>query len=215
MATPACGHCWAGSSRACRRRWKSLRSSIRPPSAAGRSREARSIAPGHIAAAHVCGSSTSTRHHPRTYERRRGILVRPTQGRLRQHWREVMGTFLKIGALSYGGAASVGLMQTEVLERRAWLPREQFLEGLALVNTLPGPSGVQLGICLGFTRAGWWGGVLAGLCCILPAFCILLALTLIYHHYSALPRMRHLFYGLSASDVWPGCTRHCKASAPR
>ena len=76
-------------------------------------------------------------------------------------------------------------------------PKEQFIEGLALVNTLPGPAGIQLGIFLGYTRAGWWGGVLAGLCFILPAFCILLSLTLIYHHYGALPRIRQLFYGLS------------------
>jgi chromate transporter len=123
--------------------------------------------------------------------------VRSTHGGFRQHWQEVMGTFLKIGALSYGGAASVGIMQTEILEKRAWIPWEQLLEGMALVNSLPGPGGVQLGIFLGFTRAGWWGGVLAGLCFILPAFCILLALTLVYHHYGALPRMRHLFYGLS------------------
>ena len=125
------------------------------------------------------------------------MRVRSTPGGFRQHWREVMGTFLKIGSMSYGGAASVGIMQTEVLEKRAWIPREQFIEGLALVNTLPGPGGVQLGIFLGFTRAGWWGGILAGLCFILPAFCILLALTLVYHHYGALPSMRHLFYGLS------------------
>jgi chromate transporter len=125
------------------------------------------------------------------------VRLRSTHGWFRQHWREVMGTFLKIGTLSYGGAASVGIMQTEVLEKRAWIPREQFIEGMALVNTLPGPGGVQLAIFLGFTRAGWWGGVLAGLCFILPAFCILLALTLVYHHYGALPSMRHLFYGLS------------------
>jgi chromate transporter len=118
-------------------------------------------------------------------------------GGFRQHWREVIGTFLKIGALSYGGAASMGIMQTEVQEKRAWIPKEQFIEGLALVNTLPGPSGIQLGIFLGYTRAGWWGGVLAGLCFILPAFCILLSLTVIYHHYGALPHIRHLFYGLS------------------
>jgi chromate transporter len=114
-----------------------------------------------------------------------------------QGMREVVGTFLKIGALSYGGAASIGIMQTEVMEKRAWIPREQLIEGMALVSTLAGPGGVQLGIFLGHTRAGWWGGVLAGLCFILPAFCILLALTLIYHHYDALPRIRHLFYGLS------------------
>ena len=120
-----------------------------------------------------------------------------THEMFRQHWLEVIGTFLKIGALSYGGAASMGIMQTEVQERRAWLPNDQFIQGLALVNTFPGPHGIQLGIFLGYTRAGWWGGVLAGLCFILPAFCILLSLTLIYQDYGALPRIRHLFYGLS------------------
>jgi chromate transporter len=120
-----------------------------------------------------------------------------THGGFQQHWREVIGTFLKIGAMSYGGAASMGIMQTEVQEKRAWLPKEQFIEGLALVNTLPGPSGIQFGIFLGYSRAGWWGGVLAGLCFILPAFCIMLSLTTIYHHYGALPHIRPLFYGLS------------------
>ena len=32
---------------------------------------------------------------------------------------------------------------------------------------------------------------------ILPGFCMLLALTLLYHHYGALPRIRHVFYGLN------------------
>jgi chromate transporter len=123
--------------------------------------------------------------------------VSTTPGGFRQHWREVIATFLKIGALSYGGAASMGIMQMEVQEKRFWLSKEQFIEGLGLVNTLPGPGGIQLGIFLGYTRAGWWGGVLAGLCFIFPAFCILLSLTLIYQHYGALPHRRQLFYGLS------------------
>ena len=106
-----------------------------------------------------------------------GRWVRTTSGRLRQHWREVSGIFLKVGALNYGGA-SVGIIQTEVQEKRAWVSKEQFLEGLALVNTLPGPSGIQIGIFLGYSRAGWWGGLLAGLCFLVPGFCILLALTL-------------------------------------
>jgi chromate transporter len=42
--------------------------------------------------------------------------------------------FLQVGALNYGGA-SVGIVQTEVQEKRAWVSKEQFLEGLALVNT--------------------------------------------------------------------------------
>jgi chromate transporter len=122
--------------------------------------------------------------------------MRTTPGSVRQHWWEVLGTFLKVGALNYGGA-SVGIIQAEVQDRRSWVSKAQFLEGLALVNTLPGPSGIQIGIFVGYARAGWWGGVLAGLGFILPGFVMLLALTLLYQHYGALPRIRHMFYGLN------------------
>jgi chromate transport protein ChrA len=71
--------------------------------------------------------------------------VTTTRRGVRQHWREVLGTFLKVGALNYGGA-SVGIIQAEVQEQRGWISKAQFLEGLALVNTLPGPSGIQIGI---------------------------------------------------------------------
>jgi len=84
---------------------------------------------------------------------RNGAPVSTTHAGFRQHWREMVGTFLKIGALSYGGAASMGIMQTEVQEKRAWIPEEQFIDGLALVNTLPGPTGIQLGLFLGYSRA--------------------------------------------------------------
>lgn len=116
---------------------------------------------------------------------------------IRSHWREIMGVFLKLGAMSYGGPAIMGMMQAEIQEKRGWLPKENFVEGLALVNMLPGAGATQLGIFLGFTRAGWWGGLLAGLCFVLPAFVIMLVLTWTYYRYGALPLMRGVFYGLT------------------
>ena len=104
-----------------------------------------------------------------------------------------MHVFLKLGAMSYGGPAIMGLMQAEIQERRAWLSKERFVEGLALVNMLPGAGATQLGIFLGYMRAGWWGGLLAGVCFILPAFFIMLALTWLYLQYGALPAMRQVF----------------------
>ena len=115
---------------------------------------------------------------------------------IRNHWRDLVRVFLKLGALSYGGPAIMGIMQAEVQEKRGWLSKEKFLEGLALVNMLPGPGATQLGIYIGYQRAGWWGGMLAGACFILPAFFIMLALTLLYSAYGALPFMRDAFYGL-------------------
>ena len=111
-------------------------------------------------------------------------------------WKDLAQAFLKLGAMSYGGPAIMGIMQAEIQEKRGWLSKEKFLEGLALVNMLPGPGATQLGIFIGNQRAGWWGGLLAGLCFILPAFFIMLALTLLYSAYGALPVMRDAFYGL-------------------
>ncbi len=119
-----------------------------------------------------------------------------TEG-LRAHWREIAGTFFKIGTMSYGGPAIMGLMQAEIQERRGWLSKERFIEGLALVNMLPGAGATQLGIFLGYTRAGGWGGLLAGLCFVLPAFFIMLALTLLYAQFGARPEVRGVFYGLN------------------
>ncbi len=110
---------------------------------------------------------------------------------------EVVRTFLKLGAMSYGGPAIMGVMQAEIQERRAWVSRERFVEGLALVNMLPGAGAAQLAIFLGHARAGWWGGIGAGICFIFPAFLIMLALTLLYGHFGALPGARRIFYGFN------------------
>ena len=111
-------------------------------------------------------------------------------------WKELAKTFLKLGATSFGGPAIIGIIQAELQERRGWLTRERFLEGLAVVNMLPGGAVMQLCIFIGYQRAGWRGGVLAGLSFLLPPFCIMLALTLLYASYGTLPVVRDALYGL-------------------
>ncbi|HKA41926.1 MAG TPA: chromate efflux transporter [Burkholderiales bacterium] len=111
-------------------------------------------------------------------------------------WHELARAFLKLGAMSYGGAAIMGIMQAEIQEKRGWLTKERYLEGLALVQMLPGAPATQLAIYIGHNRAGWRGGVLSGACFILPGFFILLALTLLYSAYGASPVMRDALYGL-------------------
>lgn len=111
--------------------------------------------------------------------------------------REIALAFLKFGATAYGGLSAIwGVMQADLQERRGWLSRERFLEGLSLINMLPGAAAVQLCIFLGHARAGWRGGVLAGLCFILPAFVIMFALTLVYETYGTAPAMSGALYGL-------------------
>lgn len=120
----------------------------------------------------------------------------PNQSAPARNWKEIASSFLKIGMLAYGGPAIMGIMQAELQEKRQWLSKERFIEGLSLVNMLPGAGATQLGIFLGYTRAGWWGGLLAGLCFVLPAFFIMLALTLIYATFGQTPLLRGALYGL-------------------
>src|SRR5215472_2545588 len=108
---------------------------------------------------------------------------------------EIARIFLKIGGMSYG-VGIIGIMQSEVQEKRQWIGKEEFVEGLALVNMLPGPPGFQLVIFLGHARGALIGGILAGVCFILPAFFLVLALSAAYVAFGALPTMRSAFYGL-------------------
>src|SRR5712691_1997245 len=123
--------------------------------------------------------------------------TRPPPRVSRSPWWEIVRIFLTLGALSPSGPGLTGVLQTEVQEKRAWLSQARFVEGVALVNMLPGPSGAQMSIFLGYIRPGWWGGLLAGLCFLLPSFVIMLLLTLLYTHYGALPGLRGVFRGLN------------------
>ena len=110
--------------------------------------------------------------------------------------RDLARVFLKIGAMSYGGPAIMGIMQNEIQERRRWLSKERFVEGLSIVNMLPGPGATQLAIFIGHTKSGLAGGIVAGICFILPAFAIMLLLASAYGAFGALPAMRNAFYGI-------------------
>ena len=54
--------------------------------------------------------------------------------------KEIATTLLKLGATSYGGPAIMGVMQAELQQRRKWVSKERFLEGLAVANMVPCPS---------------------------------------------------------------------------
>ena len=109
---------------------------------------------------------------------------------------DIAGAFFKIGAVSYGGPAIMGIMQAEIQEKRKWVDKEKFVEGLAVVNLLPGPLATQLAIFLGHETGGIVGGIVAGVCFIVPAFVVMLVLSSLYVTFGALPSLQHAFYGI-------------------
>ncbi len=115
---------------------------------------------------------------------------------LTENWTDIAAQLLKIGATAYGGPAIMGVMQAELQEKRHWVSKERFVEGLSLVNMLPGATAAQLSIFLGYARGGWWGGFLGGLCFVLPGFLVLMVLTMGYAALGVTPMLRGALYGL-------------------
>jgi len=110
---------------------------------------------------------------------------------------EVARLFLKLGVIGFGGpAAHIAMMEDEVVRRRRWLSREHFLDLLGATNLIPGPNSTEMAIHIGFVRAGWRGLVAGGLCFILPATLIVLALGALYARYGSLPEATWLLYGV-------------------
>lgn len=111
--------------------------------------------------------------------------------------REVALLFLRLGFTSFGGpAAHMALMEDEVVRRRRWLSRGEFLDLLGAANLIPGPNSTELAIHLGHRRAGWAGLLVAGTCFILPAALIVSAAAWAYVRFGSLPSAGGLLYGV-------------------
>ena len=83
---------------------------------------------------------------------------------------DIAALFFRLGCTAFGGpAAHVTLLEREVVTRRGWLTRADFLDLLGVVQVLPGPNSTELAIHIGHVRGGWRGGIAAGLFFVLPS----------------------------------------------
>ncbi len=105
--------------------------------------------------------------------------------------------FLKVGIIAFGGpAAHIAMMEDEVVRRRRWLTRDEFLDLLGATNLIPGPNSTELAIHIGHRQAGWPGLLVAGACFITPATLIVLGLAWAYVRYRSLPEVSGILYGI-------------------
>ena len=111
--------------------------------------------------------------------------------------RELAWLFFRLGTTAFGGpAAHIAMMEDEVVRRRRWLTREEFLDYVGATNLIPGPNSTELAIHIGRARAGWAGLLVAGTCFILPASLIVAVIAWAYVRYGTLPQAAGLLYGI-------------------
>jgi chromate transporter len=123
-----------------------------------------------------------------------GTRQAPTQlGRLS----ELAALFLRLGIISFGGpAAHIALLEREVVRKRQWVTRQQFLDMLGAANLIPGPTSTEMAINVAFVRAGWPGLCVAGASFILPAALITGAFAWAYVRFGSLPQAGSVLAGI-------------------
>jgi chromate transporter len=110
--------------------------------------------------------------------------------------REIFWYYLKLGWLAFGGPiGQIGLMHLEMVERRRWISEDEFVRALNFCHLLPGPEALQLAIYVGWKKAGYWAGILAGVLFILPGYVTLTALAWIYVRYGKTPQVLGVLWG--------------------
>ncbi len=94
---------------------------------------------------------------------------------------ELFTTFFKIGLFTFGGGfAMIPLIEREVIERKRWIERKDFVDMLVLAQSVPGPVAVNTAVFVGYKRAGVAGAVAATLGTVLPSFLAILLLALFF-----------------------------------
>lgn len=110
--------------------------------------------------------------------------------------------FSHLGVVGFGGpAAHIAMMEHEVVDKRAWLERDHFLDLVGATNLIPGPNSTEMAIHIGYIHAGLPGLVVAGAAFIGPALLITTGLAWLYLQYGTLPQVAPFLVGLKPAVI--------------
>jgi chromate transporter len=98
------------------------------------------------------------------------------------YW-QIFWTFTKIGAFTFGGGyAMLAMIEKEVVVRKKWMDATEFIDRVAVAQSLPGLLAVNISILTGYRLKGNKGSMIAALGTILPPFFIILFIALFFRH---------------------------------
>jgi chromate transporter len=115
--------------------------------------------------------------------------------------RQLFGSFLRMGITAFGGPAMIAYIRKMAVGQKKWLDQESFQDGVALCQTIPGATAMQMAAYVGLKARGVRGAISCYLGFGLPAFLLMLALSFAYSQTHELPAVISVFSGLQAVIV--------------
>lgn len=115
---------------------------------------------------------------------------------------EAFGIFFKIGAFTIGGGyAMVPLIENEIVTKRNWISKDDFIDLLAIAQSAPGILAVNISIFIGYKLRGIRGSLVTALGTVLPSFVIILAIAMFFHNFKDNPIVERIFKGIRPAVV--------------
>lgn len=115
----------------------------------------------------------------------------------------LFGTFFKIGAFTFGGGyAMIALLEDELVTKKKWLTREEFLDMTAIAESTPGPVAINSATYLGYKLGGIAGSAAATVAVSLPSFIIIYIISLFFEQFVSLALVNAAFKGIEAGVIY-------------
>lgn len=115
---------------------------------------------------------------------------------------ELFWTFFKIGAFTIGGGyAMIPLMEQEIVDKRKWLNKEEFMDTMSLAQSMPGVFAVNMATNVGFRTRGFVGAFTAIMGNVLMPILLILVLAIFFRQFSDNPVVESIFKGIRPAVV--------------
>jgi chromate transporter len=120
---------------------------------------------------------------------------------LKSTTQELFLSFFRLGLTAFGGPAMVAHIRELSLDRRKWIDEGDFKNGVALCQSIPGATAIQMAAYVGLKSGGVAGALASYVGFGLPAFILMLIFSALYARFNSLPGIDSLFNGLQVIVV--------------
>ncbi|TFZ08102.1 chromate transporter [Ramlibacter humi] len=110
--------------------------------------------------------------------------------------RDLFLSFTFLALQGFGGVLAI--VQRELVEKKRWMTREEFVEEWAVAQIMPGPNVVNLALMIGGRYFGLKGAVVALAGMLTAPLIVVLLLALLYSHYAGVPQLANALRGMGA-----------------
>ena len=111
-------------------------------------------------------------------------------------------TFAKIGLFTLGGGyAMVPIMEKEIVNRKGWLTREEFMDILIVAQSTPGLFAINMASHIGNKARGVVGGIIGSLGVALPSIVVILLIAMFFRAFKENIYIEKIFMGIRPAVV--------------